>query len=230
MTKNNPSKSLRSAYEKIDREKVYSFAEAVKLLIETKTVKFDATTELHVNLGVNPKHADQQVRATTSLPHGTGKAVRVAVFCEDDKIKAAKAAGAIEAGDQSLIDKVSKGWLDFDIAVATPGMMKDLAKIARVLGPKGLMPSPKAGTVSPNVEKTVTELVAGRLEFRNDKNGIIHTVFGKTSFGEAKLVENLEAMITAIKNAKPSGVKGTYFKTATIHSTMGAGIKIEVTD
>lgn len=225
-----PSKSLRSAYEKIDREKIYSIVEAVKLLIETKTVKFDATTELHVNLGVNPKHADQQVRSTTSLPHGTGKAVRIAVFCEDDQVKAAKAAGAIEVGDQSLIDKVSKGWLDFDIAVATPGMMKDLAKIARILGPKGLMPSPKAGTVSPNIEKTVTELVAGRLEFRNDKNGIIHTVFGKTSFGEKKLVENLEAMLTAIKNAKPTGVKGTYFKAATIHSTMGAGIKIEVTD
>lgn len=227
---NKPSKSLRSAYEKIDREKTYSPAEAVKLLIDTKTVKFDATAELHINLGINPKHADQQVRATTSLPHGTGKTVRVIVFCEDDQVKVAKAAGAIEAGDTSLIEKVAKGWLDFDIAVATPTMMKDLAKIARVLGPKGLMPSPKAGTVTPNVEKTVTELVAGRLEFRNDKNAIIHTVFGKTSFGEKKLTENLEAMLAAIKAAKPTGVKGTYFNSATIHSTMGAGIKIEVTD
>ena len=224
------SKSLRAAYEKIDTEKAYPLKEAVKLMIESKTVKFDATAELHMNLGTDPKHADQQVRTTISLPNGTGKTVRVAVFCEDDKVKVAKAAGAIEAGDDSLIEKVAKGWSDFDVAVATPTMMKSLAKVARVLGPKGLMPNPKAGTVTPDVEKTVKELVGGRIEFRNDKAGIIHTVFGKTSFGEAKLVENLEALLLAIKNAKPTGAKGTYIKSASINATMGAGISIEVSD
>ena len=224
------SKALRAAYEKIDAEKRYTFKDAVKLMVETKSVKFDATAELHVNLGIDPKHADQQVRTTISLPHGTGKTVRIAVFCEDDKVKAAKAAGAVEAGDENLIEKVAKGWTDFDVAVATPGMMKSMAKIARVLGPKGLMPNPKAGTVSPDVEKVVKELVGGRIEFRNDKAGIIHTIFGKTSFGEDKLAENLEAMVTAIKNAKPAGAKGTYMKSASINCTMGPGIGLELSE
>ncbi len=224
------SKALRAAYEKIDTEKAYPLKEAVKMMIDLKSVTFDATAELHMNLGIDPKHADQQVRTTISLPHGTGKIVRIAVFCEDDKIKAAKAAGAIEAGDESLIEKVAKGWSDFDVAVATPGMMKSMAKIARVLGPKGLMPNPKAGTVSPDVEKTVKELVGGRIEFRNDKAGIIHTIFGKTSFGEASLLENLQTLITAIQNAKPAGAKGTYIKSASINCTMGPGISISVGD
>jgi len=224
------SKALRAAYEKIDTEKVYPLKEAVNMMVASKSVKFDATAEIHVNLGTDPKHADQQVRATISLPNGTGKTVRIAVFCEDDKVKEAKAAGAIEAGDNSLIEKVSKGWTDFDVAVATPTMMKSMAKVARVLGPKGLMPNPKAGTVSPNVEKTVKELVGGRIEFRNDKSSIIHTVFGKISFGEEKLLENLDTMVTAIKNAKPSGVKGTYIKSASIHCTMGPGILIDIAD
>ena len=224
------SKALRAAYEKIDTEKAYPLKEAVQLMLEYKTVKFDATAELHMNLGIDPKHADQQVRTTLSLPHGTGKTVRVAVFCEDDQVKAAKAAGAVEAGDDNLIEKVSKGWTDFDVAVATPGMMKSMAKIARVLGPKGLMPNPKAGTVSPDVEKTVKELVGGRIEFRNDKAGIIHTVFGKTSFGEKNLLENLQTLIAAIQNAKPAGAKGTYIKSASINSTMGPGIMISVSE
>ncbi len=146
------------------------------------------------------------------------------------KVKAAKAAGAVEAGDENLIEKVAKGWTDFDVAVATPGMMKSMAKIARVLGPKGLMPNPKAGTVSPDVEKVVKELVGGRIEFRNDKAGIIHTIFGKTSFGEDKLAENLEAMVTAIKNAKPAGAKGTALKSASINCTMGPGIGLELSE
>ena len=224
------SKALRAAYEKIDTEKTYSPKEAVKMMIDFKSVKFDATAELHMNLGIDPKHADQQVRTTISLPNGTGKTVRIAVFCEDDKAKEAKAAGAIEAGDENLIEKVTKGWTDFDVAVATPGMMRSMAKIARILGPKGLMPNPKAGTVSPDIEKTVKELIGGRIEFRNDKAGIIHTVFGKTSFGETSLLENLQTLITAIQNAKPTGVKGTYIKSASINCTMGPGISIEITD
>jgi large subunit ribosomal protein L1 len=199
-------------------------------MLEHKIVKFDATAELHMNLGIDPKHADQQVRTTLSLPHGTGKTVRIAVFCEDDQVKAAKSAGAVEAGDDNLIEKVSKGWTDFDVAVATPGMMKSMAKIARVLGPKGLMPNPKAGTVSTDVEKTVKELVGGRIEFRNDKAGIIHTIFGKTSFGEKNLLENLQTLIAAIQNAKPAGAKGTYIKSASINSTMGPGIMISVSE
>lgn len=222
------SKSLRSAYEKIDAEKSYSASEAVKLMKSLSTVKFDATAEVHFCLGIDPKHAEQQVRSTISLPHGTGKSVRVVVFCGDDKVKAAKSAGAVEAGGTELIDKVAKGWLDFDVAVATPDLMKDLAKIARVLGPKGLMPSPKAGTVTPDVEKSVQELVAGRLEFRNDKHGNVHTVFGKLSFDEKKLSENLEAMIKALQEVKPASIKGNYFKSIVINSTMGAGIKVEI--
>ena len=157
------SKALRGAYEKFDAEKAYPLAEAIKILIDSKSVKFDATAELHMNLGIDPKHADQQVRTTISLPNGTGKSVKVVVFCEDEKVKEAKAAGAIEAGAESLIEKVSKGWTDFDVAVATPSMMRSLSKVARALGPKGLMPNPKAGTVSPDVEKTVKELVGGRI-------------------------------------------------------------------
>ena len=226
---NKQSKALKGAYEKIDRENNYTVAEAVKLLKETSTVKFDPTAEIHFSLGIDPKHADQQIRTTTSLPHGTGKTVRVVVFCGDDQVKAAKAAGAIEAGGTELIEKViQKGWTDFDVAVATPDMMKHLAKAARVLGPKGLMPNPKAGTVTTDIEKTVTELVGGRLEFRNDKAGIIHTIFGKLSFGKDKLVENLKAMITAIKAAKPTGQKGEYLKSVTLNSTMGAGIRLNI--
>ncbi|MCF7918218.1 50S ribosomal protein L1 [Candidatus Gracilibacteria bacterium] len=222
------SKSLRAAYEKIDAEKLYSVSEAVKLMKQCSTVKFDATAEIHFNLGIDPKHADQQVRSTVSLPHGTGKLVRIAVFCGDDKVKAAKAAGAVEAGGLDLIDKVAKGWTDFDVAVSTPDMMKEMAKIARVLGPKGLMPNPKAGTVTPDVDKTVKELIAGRLEFRNDKAGIIHTIFGKLSFDEKKLTENLAAMIKSVQDVKPSGVKANYIKSIVVNSTMGVGIKIEL--
>ena len=220
------SKSIKNAYEKIDREKQYSLTEALKLMVSCSTVKFDPTAEVHFTLGIDPKHAEQQVRSTLSLPNGTGKNVRVAVFCGDDKVKAAKAAGAVEAGADELIEKVAKGWTDFDVAVATPDLMKSLAKVARVLGPRGLMPNPKAGTVTPDVEKVVKELSAGRIEFRNDKNGIVHSIFGKLSFGEKKLEENLSALIKAVNDVKPTGLKNDYLKNVTINSTMGAGIKI----
>lgn len=222
------SKSLRAAYEKIDSEKLYDLREAVDLMLKTSTVKFDPTAEIHFTLGIDPKHADQQVRTTASLPHGIGKKVRVVVFCSDDFVKEAKAAGAAEAGEDDLLEKVGKGWTDFDVAVATPDVMKKLAKIARILGPKGLMPSPKAGTVTTDIKKTVEELAAGRIEFRNDKSGIIHTVFGKLSFGDKKLVENLEALIGFVKDAKPDGCKGVYIERITINSTMGAGVSLSL--
>lgn len=222
------SKNLKAAHEKIDAEKLYTTAEAVKLMKDVSKMKFDATAELHVRLGIDPRHADQQIRSTVSLPHGTGRSVRVIAFCGEDLAKEAKAAGADQAGGNDLIDKVSKGWMDFDVAVSTPDMMKELAKIARVLGPKGMMPSPKAGTVGPDLTKMITEVKGGRLEFKNDKYGIIHTVFGKLSFDDKKLVENLEAMMKALKDAKPTGQKGLYFLGASISSTMSPGIKIEI--
>ncbi len=222
------SKSLRTADKKIDRSTRYPVEKAIKLMKELSTVKFDPTAEVHFTLGINPKHADQQIRSNVTLPHGTGKDVKVVVFCSDDKIEEAKKAGAIEAGAEELIEKVTKGWTDFDVVVAAPDMMRHLAKAARVLGPKGLMPSPKAGTVSPDVAKVVEELKAGRLEIRNDKSGIIHTIFGKLSFGEKKLIENLKAMIKTIEEVKPAGQKGEYIKNISINSTMGVGIKVEL--
>jgi large subunit ribosomal protein L1 len=221
------SKNLQTAYDQFDRLKAYPVAEAIKLMTDTSKVKFDATAEMNFTLGIDPRHADQQIRSTVTLPHGTGQDVRVVVFCEDDQVKAAKAAGAVEAGSEELVQKVlSKGWTDFDVAVATPGIMKTLAKAARVLGPKGLMPNPKAGTVTTDIEKTVTALKAGRLEFRNDKYGLVHARFGKLSFGADKLTKNAEAMIKALQDVKPSGQKGAYIKKVTINATMGAGIKV----
>lgn len=224
----NKSKHLKAAYKAIGTETSYSTSEALKLMLEHNKVKFDATAEIHFTLGIDPRHADQQLRSTISLPHGTGKTVRVVAVCSDDKEKAAQAAGAIDAGGEELIEKMAKGWSDFDALVATPDMMRVLAKAARTLGPKGLMPNPKTGTVTLDIEKVIKELVAGRLEFKNDKFGIVHTIFGKASFGEAKLLENLEAMIKAIQDAKPSGQKGIYIKKLTVNSTMGPGIKINL--
>lgn len=221
------SKHLRGAYESIGRETAYTAPQAVKLMVDNSKVKFDPTCEVHFTLGIDPRHADQQLRSTLSLPHGTGKTVRVVAICGDDKEKAAKSAGAIEAGGEELVEKIAKGWTDFDAIVATPDMMRVLAKAARTLGPKGLMPNPKTGTVTPDIEKIIKELVAGRLEFRNDKFGIVHTVFGKLSFGADKLTENLEMMVKTIKDAKPSGQKGIYLKKVTINSTMGPGIQIQ---
>ncbi len=222
------SKSLQDAYKKVPKESFFSVDQAVAHMVALSTVKFDATAEVHFRLGIDPRHADQQIRSTVSLPHGTGKTTKVVVFCADDKIAEAKAAGAMEAGAEALIQKIQGGWTDFDVAVATPDVMRDIAKVARVLGPKGLMPSPKSGTVTTDVKKTVSEIAAGRMEFRNDKSGIVHTVFGKLSFGEEKLKENLLAMIKTIKDAKPAGQKGIYFHSVTINSTMGAGIRLNI--
>jgi large subunit ribosomal protein L1 len=223
-----PSKAHRDASAQFDSMKAYSVREALELLVKTSFTKFDGTAELHFNLGINPKHADQQIRTTVTLPHGTGKKIRVIVICEDEKVKAAKDAGAIEAGSADLIEKISKGWMDFDKVISTPTMMRSLAKIARILGPRGLMPNPKAGTVTNDIEKTIKEVMGGRIEFRNDKAGLVHSMFGKVSFGVDKLEENFNAFFTAIKNAKPTGQKGDYIKLLTINATMGPGIKVEV--
>lgn len=220
-------KKYRAALEKIENGKLYSTEEAVNLVKETSVTKFDSSVEIHMKLGVDPRHADQQVRGTLVLPSGTGKEVKVIAFVAEDQVKKAKEAGAIEAGSDDLIEKIAGGWMDFDVAVATPETMKKLGKIAKTLGQKGLMPNPKAGTVTTDVEKTISEIKSGKVEYRTDKFGNVHNLVGRVSFDKEKLVENLETFIKAIKDAKPSASKGTYIQSITITSTMGPGIKID---
>jgi large subunit ribosomal protein L1 len=231
--KRNPlkmhGKKYRTAASLIEKDKLYeTLAEAIALLKKTSTVKFDASAEVHFNLLIDPTQGDQLVRSTVALPHGTGKKVRVIAFVGDDKVKEALSAGAIEAGSAELITKIQKGWLDFDLAIATPEQMKELGKVAKILGPKGLMPNPKAGTVTNDVGKTVKESLAGKIEFRNDKLGNLHNVFGKISFAEKQLEENLKIYLKAVSEAKPSGVKGNFINSITLASTMGPGIKLNV--
>lgn len=220
-------KKYREAVAKIDRENLYSIDEAIDLLTQTATTKFDSSAEVHMNLGIDPKHADQMIRGTLALPHGTGKKVRVIAFVDEGQVKACKDAGAVEAGAESLVEKIDKGWMDFDVAVASPDMMKKLGKIAKNLGQKGLMPNPKAGTVSPDPASAIQEINKGRIEYKNDKDGNVHNIFGKISFGAENLKENLMSYLKTIQEAKPSGVKGTYIKTIAITTTMGPGIKID---
>jgi large subunit ribosomal protein L1 len=201
--------------------------EAVALLKQTAKTKFDSTCEVHFKLGVDPKQADQNIRGTVALPHGTGKKVRVIAFVDEGEVKAALAAGAVAAGTAELVAKIEKGWLEFDVAVANPSQMKDLGKIAKTLGTKGLMPNPKAGTVTPDVAKTIEEINKGRLEFRVDKLANIHTVFGKASFNEAQLKENFLAVAKAIVDAKPASSKGIYLRSVTLTTTMGPAIHLE---
>ena len=224
-------KRYESNNDKFDKLKEYSLAEAVDILHDFDKPKFDESIDLSVNLGVDPKHADQIVRGTVLMPNGTGKNVRVIVITKDDeKTVEAKDAGAIEAGSDDLLSKIKKGWLDFDVVVATPDMMAEVGKLGRVLGPRGLMPNPKTGTVTNDIKKAVDEVMAGKVEFRVDKNGIIGVSIGKVSFDKDKLVENIIACMSAILKAKPSAVKGTYFKKLTISSTMSPGIKIDKTE
>lgn len=206
--------------------KSYPVAEAVVLLAKVSTSSFDGTAEAHIRINADTTQADQLVRTTVVLPHGTGKSVRIAAFVQDDLIDKAKKAGADKAGNDDLIKEVDGGKIDFDIAVASPEVMKSLGKIAKTLGQKGLMPNPKAGTVTQDVERTISELKKGRIECKMDKDGIIHTTFGKISFGEKKLQENLEALISAIKEAQPIGIKSSYILSITITPTMGPGIKV----
>jgi len=206
----------------------YLLDEAIALLKQVSKTKFDATCEVHFRLNVDPKHADQNIRGTVSLPHGTGKEVRVIAFVDDAGVKKAKEAGAKEAGTAELIEKIEGGWLDFDVAVADPSQMKEIGKIAKILGTKGLMPSPKAGTVTPDFEKAIQDIKKGKVEFRVDKLSNVHTVFGKISFDEAKLRENLLAVAKAIIEAKPASIKGIYMKGATLNPTMGPGIALDL--
>jgi len=222
-------KNYREAQALIEKE-TYSVDEAVALLKKTSKVKFDATCEVHLYLGVDPKQADQNIRGMVSLPHGTGKDVRVIAFVDEAGVKDAKAAGAVEAGTSDLIEKIEKGWLEFDVAVADPSQMRELSKIAKILGTKGLMPNPKAGTVTPDVAKAIGEIRKGRLEFRVDKLSNVHCGFGKVSFEESQLKENLLAVIKAIVEAKPSTIKGIYIKTIALTTTMGPSVRLGVNE
>lgn len=213
---------------KLVEKKLYGTEEAIALLKKVSTTKFDSTAEVHFSLDADPRQADQNIRGTVSLPHGTGKEVRVIAFVDEGKMKEAKAAGAIEAGMGELIEKIEKGWLDFDVAVADPMQMKGLGKIAKILGTKGLMPNPKAGTVSTDIGGTIALIKKGRVEFRIDKLSNVHTIFGKVSFDEGKLRENLLAITKSILDAKPASIKGTYVKSVTIAATMSPGIKLDV--
>ena len=203
-------------------------AEAVVALRKFKTPKFDQTVNVVMHLGIDPKQADQIIRGSIGLPHGTGKTARVVCFCNSDKVPAAKAAGAVEAGSDDLVAKIEGGWMDFDVAVASPDMMRVVSKLGKVLGPKGLMPSPKAGTVAPDVVGAVKEYANGKQEYRNDDGGNVHGIIGKLSFADAKLVENLEAPIANIQKIKPSSAKGTYVKKCVIAACMSPGIQVAV--
>ena len=205
-----------------------SAAEAIASLRKFKTPKFDQTVNVVMHLGIDPKQADQIIRGSISLPHGIGKSARVVCFCQSDKVAAAKAAGAVEAGAEDLVAKIEGGWMDFDVAVASPDMMRVVSKLGKVLGPKGLMPSPKAGTVAPDVIGAVKEYSAGKQEYRNDDGGNVHGVIGKLSFADQKLVENLEAFIANIQKIKPSAAKGTYVKKCVVAACMSPGIQINV--
>ena len=210
----------------IDKTKTYEVDEALKLVCDTAKAKFDETVEAHIRLGVDSRHADQQVRGAVVLPNGTGKSVRVAVFAKGDMAKAAEEAGAEIVGAEDLADRIqNEGFLDFDVAIAAPNMMGVVGKLGRVLGPRGLMPSPKAGTVTPDVAKAVTEAKAGKIEYRLDKTNIIHCPIGKASFGVEKLQENLDTLMDAIVKAKPAAAKGQYLKSCALASTMGPGVK-----
>ena len=220
-------KKYQNSAKQIDRSMQYEAADAFEIICKTASAKFDETVELHVKLGVDSRHADQQVRGAIVLPHGTGKTARVLVFAKGDKADAARAAGADYVGDMDMVEKIQKeNWFDFDVVVASPDMMGVVGRLGKLLGPKGLMPSPKAGTVTPDVAKAVQEVKAGKVEYRLDKTNIIHCPIGKVSFGPEKLSENFNALMGAIIKAKPAAAKGQYIRSCTVASTMGPGIKI----
>ena len=213
----------------IDRAKLYDTTEALELCVKTGSAKFDESVEVHVKLGVDSRHADQQVRGAIVLPNGTGKSVRVVAICKGDNEKAAQAAGAEYVGAEELVQKIqNEGWVDFDVLITTPDMMGLVGRLGKVLGPRGLMPNPKAGTVTPDIGKAVTEAKAGKIEYRLDKTNIIHCVIGKVSFGAEKLQANFDALLEAIIKAKPAAAKGQYIKSCVVASTMGPGVKIDL--
>ncbi|MFU8851095.1 50S ribosomal protein L1 [Micromonospora sp. SL1-18] len=221
------SKSYRKAAEVIDRSKLYSPAEAVKLAKESTSVKFDATVEVAMRLGVDPRKADQMVRGTVNLPHGTGKTARVIVFAAGAKAEEAAAAGADEVGTDELVARIQGGWLDFDAAIATPDQMAKIGRIARILGPRGLMPNPKTGTVTMDVTKAVSDIKGGKITFRVDKHSNLHLIIGKASFSETQLIDNYAAVLDEVLRSKPSAAKGKYLKKVTLTTTMGPGVPVD---
>jgi large subunit ribosomal protein L1 len=220
-------KRYAAAVGQVEHRKLHTPEEAVRLVRATATAKFPETVEAHIRLGVDPKQADQQVRGTVVLPHGTGRSVRVAVFAKGEKAKEAAAAGADVVGAEDLIERVQGGWMEFDVAVATPDVMNLVSRLGRLLGPRGLMPNPKAGTVTMDVARAVRELRAGKIEFRLDKAGIIHVPVGKATFSDEQLLENLTTLVDAVVRARPAAAKGQYIRSLTIASTMGPGIRID---
>jgi len=221
-------KRYQEAAKLVEPGRTYEPEVAMALLRETSTVKFDSSVEAHIRLGVDPRHADQMVRGIVTLPHGTGKEVRVAVFAQGDKAAEATTAGADVVGAEDLAQRIEAGWLEFDVAVATPDMMGSVGKLGRILGRRGLMPNPKAGTVTFDIERVVNELKGGRIEFKVDKGGIIHVPFGRATFEPDQLIENLAALTDAVNRARPKEAKGQYFRSLTVASTMGPGIRVDV--
>jgi len=221
-------KKYQEAAKLVEPEKLYAPAEAVELARKTSYVSFDATIEAHLNLGVDPRHADQMVRGTVVLPHGTGKIVRVAVFAQGEKAQEALRAGADEVGAEDLVKKIEAGWLEFDVALATPDLMGQVGKLGKILGRRGLMPNPKSGTITFDLDRAVREVKAGRVEFKVDKGGLIHVAAGRVSFDDAALLANLATLLDAINRAKPAGAKGHYLQGLTIAPTMGPGIKVDI--
>ncbi len=222
----NRGKKYTEARKQVDREKKYEPVDALAFIQELSARKFDETVELAVRLGVNPKHADQQVRGSVVLPNGTGKAVRVIVFAKGEKIREAEGAGADEAGADELVARIQEGWLDFDVAVATPDMMGSVGKLGKILGPRGMMPNPKSGTVTFDIERAINDIKAGKVEYRTDKAGNIHVPLGKISFTGEKLVENFEAVMEALIKARPTAAKGQYIRSVTVSSTMSPGVRV----
>ena len=220
-------KKYVDAAKAVDRMKLYDSNEALDLVIKTAAAKFDETVEVHVKLGVDGRHADQQVRGAIVLPNGTGKSVRVLAICKGDALKAAEAAGADYVGNDEYVQKIqSEGWMDFDVLITTPDMMGVVGRLGKILGPRGLMPNPKAGTVTPDIAKAIKDAKAGKIEYRLDKTNIIHCPIGKVSFGTEKLLENFDALLGAINKAKPAAAKGQYIRSCVVSSTMGVGVKI----
>jgi large subunit ribosomal protein L1 len=220
-------KRFRMQHQKVQRDRLYPPAEAIALIKETASAKFDETVELHVLLGVNVRHADEQLRGTLALPHGLGKDVSVAVFAQGEKARDAEAAGADFVGAQDLAEKIQEGWTDFDVAIATPDMMPVVGQLGRILGPQGKMPNPKVGTVTEDIEKAVQDSKSGKVEYRTDRQAIVHMAIGKASFDDDKLLDNYQAVMDEIVRAKPAGSKGKYIKSATLATTMGPGIRVD---
>lgn len=223
-----PSKRIREIAESVDVQKTYSVKEAIDILKKCPSVKFDQTVEVSLKLGVDPRRSDQNVRGTVSLPNGTGKTMKILVFAKGDKVKEALTAGADYAGHEEFFEKVNGGWTDFDAVIATPDMMRDVGKLGKVLGPRGLMPTPKAGTVTTDIAKAIQELKSGKIEFKVDRHGVINNGVGKLSFDIDKLLQNIQTFLAAIQRAKPASAKGHYLKSLVVSSTMGPGLKIDI--